>query len=332
MIIKSYNLKKNLNQNINFFLLYGNNKGLIRETIETTFVPPIFSKNVIKYEENEIINNVETFHEGILNKSFFDDEKLIIINRATDKILEIIKEIIEKKIQNLKIVSVSGNLEKKSKLRNYFEKNTSVVVVPFYEDNHQTLLLLASKFLKEKKIDMSQQNVNLIIEKTKGDRINLFNELEKIHFFKLSGKKIDDDIILKLTNLAENYNVSELVDNCLIRNKKKTLNILNENISSQEDNILILKTFLFKLKRLKQLKIEIESKKNTDLVVSSYKPPIFWKDKDLIKQQLKTLSLYQIKKLINEVNSLELLIKQNTQIANQITNNFILEKLELTNN
>jgi len=288
MIIKSYNLKKNLNQNINFFLLYGNNKGLIRETIETTFVPPIFSKNVIKYEENEIINNVETFHEGILNKSFFDDEKLIIINRATDKILEIIKEIIEKKIQNLKILLISGNLEKKSKLRNYFEKNTNVIVVPFYEDNHQTLLVLTSKFLKEKKIDMSQQNVNLIIEKTKGDRINLLNELEKIHLFKLSGKKIDDNVILKLTNLAENYNVSELVDNCLIRNKKKTLNILNENISSQEDNILILKTFLFKLKRLKKLKIEIESKKNTDVVMSSYKPPIFWKDKDLIKHQLKT--------------------------------------------
>ena len=332
MIIKSYNLKKNLDQNIDFFLLYGNNKGLIRETIETTFVPPIFSKNVIKYEENEIINNVETFHEGILNKSFFDDEKLIIINRTTDKILEIIKEIIEKKIQNLKILLISGNLEKKSKLRNYFEKNTNVIVVPFYEDNHQTLLVLTSKFLKEKKIDMSQQNVNLIIEKTKGDRINLLNELEKIHLFKLSGKKIDDNVILKLTNLAENYNVSELVDNCLIRNKKKTLNILNENISSQEDNILILKTFLFKLKRLKKLKIEIESKKNTDVVMSSYKPPIFWKDKDLIKHQLKTLSLYQIKKLINEVNSLELLIKQNAQIANQITNNFILEKLELTNN
>ena len=132
---------------------------------------------------------------------------------------------------------------------------------------------------------------------------------------------------MKLTNLAENYDISELTDQCLARNKKKTLNILNENNPSPEDNILILKTFLYKLKRLKKLKLELEVKKNADTVLSSYKPPIFWKDKDIVKQQLKIWSLSQLKSLINKTNHIELLIKKNSQVSNQIINNFILERL-----
>ena len=138
---------------------------------------------------------------------------------------------------------------------------------------------------------------------------------------------IDTNEILKLTNLAENYNISELVDQCLAKNKKKTLNILNENNLSSEDNILIIKTFLFKLKRLKKLKLELDTKKNIDIVLSSYKPPIFWKDKDIIKTQLKLWSLKQIQKIIIDVNNIEIQIKKNSQISNHMTNNFILEKL-----
>ena len=193
-------------------------------------------------------------------------------------------------------------------------------------------MIVAQNFFKEKKIKISPQNINLIIERSKGNRISLKNELKKIESFSLKKLSIELSDILKLTNLAENYNVSELTDQCLAKNKKKTLNILNENNPSSEDNILILKTFLYKLKRLKKLKLELEIKKNTDSVISSYKPPIFWKDKDMIKQQLKIWSLSQIKSLINKTNQMELLIKKNTQISNQIINNFILERLETPNN
>tara|TARA_B100001063_G_C16618912_1_gene479650 strand:- start:276 stop:653 length:378 start_codon:yes stop_codon:yes gene_type:complete len=123
-----------------------------------------------------------------------------------------------------------------------------------------------------------------------------------------------------------------LTDNCLAKNKRKTINILNENNSSVEDNILILKSFLFKLKRLKKLKEELQIKKNQEQVLSSYKPPIFWKDKEIIKHQLKNLSLNEIYSFIEKVNNLELIIKQNSQISTQLVNNFILEKLEPTNN
>mgnify|MGYP001277311643 FL=1 len=326
MIIKFYELKKNFNKSNNYYLLYGNNKGLINETIDN-ILKPNFSQNVYSYDENELLNNIEIFKEEILNKSFFENNKLIIINRATDKILKIIEEIIDKKIDDLKIILKAELLDKKSKLRNFFEKNKSTIIVPFYEDNNQTLLLLAQKFFKEKKINLSSQNINLIVERSKGDRINLKNEMEKICNYSLNKKSIDTNEILKLTNLAENYNISELVDQCLAKNKKKTLNILNENNLSSEDNILIIKTFLFKLKRLKKLKLELDTKKNIDIVLSSYKPPIFWKDKDIIKTQLKLWSLKQIQKIIIDVNNIEIQIKKNSQISNHMTNNFILEKL-----
>ena len=221
-----------------------------------------------------------------------------------------VKDIIEKKDSDLKIVLKTNILEKKSKLRNFFEKSKNLIIVPFYEDNYQTLLHLTQNFFKENKIKISTQNINYILGKTKGNRINLKNELEKIKNFSQNRSSIELNDLVKITNSAENYKISELTDQCLARNRNKTINILNENISTADDNILILKSFLYKLKRLKQLKEEMENKKNHDQVLSSYKPPIFWKDKDIIKKQLNILSLNDIKIFKKKVNELELVIKK----------------------
>ena len=327
MIIKFYDLKKKFNKNTNFYLFYGQNAGLIDETMNNTIIPNS-SKNVNYYEENEVINNGDVFKEEILNRSLFEDSKLIIISRVTDKILPIIEEIIEKNINDVKILLRTIVLDKKSKLRNFFEKNSKTIIVPFYEDNNQTLSILAQNFFKEKKINISSENINLIINRSKGDRLNLKNELEKIFNFARDKNSINTEEIIKLTNLAENYDISELIDQCLSKNKKKTINILNENNLSSEDNILILKIFLFKLKRLKKLKETMIAEKNIEKVLSSYKPPIFWKDKDFIKKQLQNWSLDQINSLLKDINQLEILIKKNSQISNLITNNFILDKVE----
>ena len=331
MIIKNFNLKKSLDKKINFYLLYGQNSGLIDETVKLV-LKPIFSKNIFHYDENEVLSKIDEFKEEIFNKSFFENDKLIIISRVSDKILSIIEEIIDRKTQDITIIIRAGILEKKSKLRSFFEKNANTIVVPFYEDNNQSLMKIAQNFFYEKKIQISPQNINYIVERSNGNRINLRNELDKILYFSQKKPIIELDEILKLTNLTENYSFSELADQCLLKNKKKTLNIINENITSAEDNIIILKTFLYKLKRLKKLKIDFETKKNYDVVISSFKPPIFWKDKDLIKQQLKIWSLAQIQSSIRKVNDVELLIKKNSQIANQIVNDFILEKLIQTSN
>jgi DNA polymerase-3 subunit delta len=330
MLIKYFDLEKINKNKINYYLFYGPNLGLIEDTIKNIF-KPIFSKNIINYDELDILNNKEEFKEQIFNKSFFDDDKFIIINRATDKIFEIIKEIIDTKIDDVKIIIKAGNLEKKTKIRNFFEKEKKTIITAFYEDNFQSLSLLVQKFIKENNIKISNEIINLVIERSKGNRINLNNELGKIFLFSKKNNIINFDSISKLTNLFENYGFAELVDSCLLKNRKKTINILNENNPNSEDNILVLKSFLFKLKRLKKLKTKMNDTKNIDQIINTFKPPIFWKEKELVKQQLKQRTLSDIKLLINKVNNLELLIKKNSQTSSQILNNFILENLEKTN-
>ena len=331
MLIKSSELKSFKIQNINYYLFYGPNSGLIEETISKIF-KPTFPKNIINYDETEILNNINGFREMVFNKSFFDDEKFIIINRASNKILTTIQELVESKITDLKVIIKAEALEKKSKLRSYFEKNKSTVITAFYEDNYQSLLLIISKIFRDKKINVSNEVINLIIERSRGNRVNINNELEKILTYTKDHNKISLDDVLKLTNLTENYNISELVDQNLSKNSKKTINILNENNLNTEENILILRTFLNKLKRLKKLKIDLEKNKNIEQVLSSARPPIFWKEKEIVKQQLKVKSLSDIKFLIKKVNYLELIIKKNLQASDKILNNFILENLENSNN
>ena len=331
MIIKYFELKKNLKHNINFYLLYGSNSGLIEETLNNV-LKPNFSKNLYYYDEKEILSNESEFVENILNKSFFEQDKLIIINRISDKILNLIEDILNKKIEDLKIILISENLEKKSRLRNFFEKNDKTIITPFYEDSYQSLLFLTQNFLKEKKINISNENINFIIERSKGNRINLKNELEKIALYSLKKQSINFDQIIKLTNLSENYNISELIDQCLAGNKKKTIKILNENIPSSEDNILIIKNFLFKLKRLKKLRENLEKNQSAEIAISSFKPTIFWKDKEIIKQQLKIWSVEKINTHIKKVNQIEGLIKKNSQLSSLTVNNFIFDSLENINN
>ncbi len=325
MISKYYEIKKFTNK-INYFLFYGENEGQKQDVIQANF-SQFTKENIYKYNEKDIIENKQIFLENIYSKSFFENEKLILISDVSDKILNLIEEIIESNINDVVIILIAKRLDKRSKLRNYFEKEKIVIIVPFYEDTPQALLSIAKKILFENKINLSSENINLIIERSQGDRINLKNELQKIINLSQNNKKLELEDILKLTNLSENYSAGELVDNCLSKNKKRTLNILNENIPSNEDNILILRTFLNKLKRLRKLRLNLEKNNNIDQVINSFKPPIFWKDKNLIKQQIKTWELNDIESFIEYLNYTESLIKKNPQISNQIINNMILDKI-----
>ncbi len=330
MIIKSYEINKiNLKKN-NVYLLYGENEGFKNKVIDDTFKK--FSKNIYKYDEKEILNNKENFFNKILSKSFFETEKLIIILRSTDKIVNIIEEIIEKNIEDTKIILLANILEKKSKLRMLFEKNKNIVCVPFYSDNFQTLNNIANTYFREKKIPISQETINILVARSRGDRLNLNNEIIKIENFTKSKKIINVDDILKLTNLAENYSVNELVDSCLAKNSKKTINILNENNYSTEDCILIIKTFLIKAKRLNKLKSQTKENENIDQLITSFKPPIFWKDKEIIKEQVKNWTLKKVENLIYKINEIELLIKKNSSNSINILFDFIITQSNKTNN
>ena len=323
MIIKSYEVNKTIN-NYDFYLFYGKNQGLKEEHIKE-----ILKKNqgkVFNYDEKEIQEEKEIFFENILSGSLFEDSKIIIINRASDKIYPIVQEIIERDIKSVKIIINSGLLEKKSKLRSLFEKEKNLICIPTYPDNNETLSRLTANFLKNEKILISQQNINLIINKCNGDRHNLKNELEKIKNFALNKQNITTQEILKLINLSENYSFSELIDNCLAKNKNKIMTILNENNFSNEDCIIILRTFLIKAKKILTLSLEFEKNKNLDKTITSAKPPIFWKDKEIVKIQLNKWKPNKIKELIYHLNDIELQTKKNFNNSIMIITNFILEK------
>ena len=325
MIIKSYETNKIDLIFSNIILFYGQNQGAKEEEINK-ILKAHKDKNLSKYDEKEILDNIEVFFENILSESLFENEKIILINRASDKIVGIIEELIEKKISKISILINSNILEKRSKLRSIFEKNGKLICVPFYPDTIETLSKLSYNYLRENKIILSQEHINLIVNRCNGDRGVLKNELEKIKFLSISKKKLSTEDILKISNLVENHEISELVDNCLAKNQKKIINIMSENNFNNEDCIIIVRIFLNKLKRLSNLIINYTNNKDLDKTITNAKPPIFWKDKQLVKAQINKWSYEQIKKLIFEINEIELQIKQNKLNPINVVSNFILDK------
>ena len=329
MILKSYEIGKKFEKN--FYLFHGQNDGH-KEQIVDELIKSKYETNTYKYFEREILDNLDNFYNSILSKSFFDNERLFIIKDATEKIRNEIENLLEKEISGTKIILFSKILEKKSKLRNLFEKNVNLISVAFYADNSQSLTTIANNFFRKKKISISFEAINLIVNKANGERKNLINELEKVEMYLLKKNKISLDEIEKITNNNENSDLSELVDNCLAKNNKKTIYIMNENNFGPEDTIPIIRIFLFKAKRLLGLVKNYAFEKNIENTITNYRPPIFWKDKEIVKKQITAWSSQQVEKLILEINEIELLIKKNSQISIQILSDFIINKSQMSNN
>jgi len=328
MIVKAFELSKININNYNLYLLHGKNEGLKKATI-SKITSSYENIEIQKFDEKQILDNQELFMDEILSSSLFYAEKLVIINQTTDKILKNIEYIYNKKINGLILIINSDLLEKKSKLRNFFEKEKELISVPFYPDTTQTLSFLANKFFKEKKISISQSNINLIINKCNGDREFLENELSKIEFFLYNKKSIETHELSKLINLIENHSISDLLDNCLINNARKVLIILNENNFNNEDCIIIIKTFLAKTKKILKLANNYAKNNNLEMTISESKPPIFWKEKDAVKQQLQKWKPDMLKKLIANINQVELELKKNSQSSLSILMNFIFEQISI---
>ena len=322
MIIKSFELEKIKILSSNIHLIYGSNEG-IKDDIITKYYLKNFNGEILKYDEQEILNNKEEFVSSLLNKSLFEINKLVIISRATDKIFDVLNDILKREILEIVIIIKSSILEKKSKLRNLFEKDQRVICTPVYEDDNRSLNLVIQNFLRKHKFNLSQEIKNIIIERSKGDRINLVNELSKLKNLSLSKSKISVDDVNKLSNLAENYSVFELSDNYLAKNSKQVSNILNENNYSPEDCILIIRTILNKCKRLLKIRTEIDNNSNIDQVISSFKPPIFWKEKDIVKKQAQLWSTNDVKEIIFKISQLEVLVKKNSSNSVLFVSNFV---------
>jgi len=321
MIIKSFEINK-ININNNIVLLYGLNQGHKEQIINEYFVKN-YKGEIVRLDETEVINNKENFISSLLTKSLFEENKLLILSRITDKILEIINEIIERKIEGIKIILNSNNLDKKSKLRNLFEKNKNMACIPVYEDTEKSLTFITQNFFKTKNIKSSSEVVSLLVERSKGDRNNLLNELSKLESLSYTKNNINIDDVKILTNLAENYSVFELSENYLAKNKKKVSKILNENNYSSDECILILRTILNRSKRLLSLKKQVDNSNNIDSVISTFRPPIFWKEKEIVRKQIKSWSTTEVKNMIYKINNLEVLIKKNSYNSVNLISDFV---------
>ena len=326
MIIKNFEIGKKKFDKQNFFLVYGENEGLKNDIIAE--LKKKFNGAIENYDETQIISENEIFYEKLFNQSLFEKEKIITINRCSEKIFDIIENIIEKKISDIKIILNANILEKKSKLRNLFEKNKELVIIPTYKDTSITLVEIAKKFFYNYKISISQETINLLVSRCNGNRGHLKSELEKITLYIHDKKNINLEEIYRLTNLAENISINELVDTSLSKNVHKTAEMLNESNYKSEDGILILRTFLQKAKRLLNLYERKDEDESFDALINNYAPPIFWKDKPIVKKHLENWTKSKIRDLIFKINKTEIFLKKNNSISLMLVFNFIYETAE----
>ena len=335
MLIKSYEiLKKDLNF-LNSFLIYGENTGLKQDIVKS--VIELKEKKNIKYkqfkfEEEEIIKNQNNFFNLIFSGSLFDEKKVIFINRTTDKLFNLISEISKKDVEDILIFFKADQLEKKSKIRNLFEKDKNLVCVACYQDNNFNLIKIINDEIKQTKIKLSMESVNLLIERASGDRNNLRNEINKLKSFAFDKRLISYDQVKELTNMVGNYQNDYIVNICLNGDKKKLNKILRENNFSFEDFLILLKIFSKKIHRLLKIKIFNRLEKNLDQIFNQIRPPIFWKEKEDVKKQVRLWNEKKLNLIIKKINEIELNCKKNHELATNITLDFLSTVCNEVNN
>ena len=327
MIIKSYEVKKdkaNFTEN-NFFLLYGENFGL-KKDIKKFVTTEIKKKNdnieMLSFYENEILDNDNNFYNSAYSGSLFGDKKIITIYEATDKIIKKITDVYDKYPENILLIIFAGILEKKSKLRNFFEKNKKTICVPCYLDDERNLFIIAQSELKKNNIVLSRETINLLIEKSNSDRNNLRNEIEKIKCYALNKNKLEFDKIKSLINFSGEIKSDMLVNECLSGNIFQYKKIVSELYVGTVNQIMLLRILSNKIQRLLKIKKQENKSNHLDSLINASKPQIFWKEKPLVKKQLTIWSLNDLKIIVNGINNTELLCKKNPQISNAIFFNF----------
>ena len=337
MIVKSYEIQRNPSNFIkyNLFLLYGENYGLkkdIKESIKIAFNQKSTHIELLSLYENDITDREENFYNSIYSGSLFSNKKIITINNGTDKIIKQVKDIVEKIPKNVFIIIYSGVLEKKSKLRNFFETSIKTLCIPCYLDNEKDLAIIAKTELKKNNIILSSEMINLLIEKSNNDRGNLRNEIEKITSFALNKKNLEIDEIKSLINFSGEYKSDNFINECLCGNILQYKKILSELYSNTVNQISLLRMLSNKIQRLLNMKEMEGNYKNLDDLLNASKPPIFWKEKPMVKKQLTIWTLTNLKKTIYDINDIELLCKKNPQISTMIFFNFFTKICRKANN
>ena len=320
MIAKSYEIEKKPENflNYNLFLLYGENSGLkkdIRESIKIAIEKKNKDMEYLSFYENEINDNEDNFYNSIYAGSLFGNKKIITISNGSDKIIKQIEDITSKYPENIFIIIYADVLEKKSKLRTFFEKNSKLLCIPCYLDNSRDLEIIARNEFKKNNMQVSKEILNLIIEKSNKDRNNLKNEIEKIKSFSLDKKNLELEDIKMLINFSGEYKSDILINECLCGNISQYKKILSETYTNTINQIFLLRILSNKMQRLLAMKKDEENHKNLDSLLNTIRPPIFWMEKPMVKKQLSIWNLENIKNTLKEINDTEILLKKNNQLS-----------------
>ena len=314
MIYKSYLVEQDFNSlNKNFILFYGENLGLKNDFKKKIKLNKGNAETVSLLQE-DIIKDEDNFFNMVFNLSLFQKERIFIIENVNDKILPILEKIEQKTVEE-KIVLFSELLDKKSKLRNYFEKSNKVGIVPCYVDNEITLKKIILDKLKGY-TGLTNQNLNIILENCGLDRSKLNNELDKIATF-FENKIIDDDKLETLLNFKVNDSFELLKDQALIGDKIKTNKLISDTILENGKNIFYLNVINQRLMKLLEVN-EITKNGKLDEAIGKIKPPIFWKDKPIFNIQAKKWNKNKLKKVLNQTYKIELKIKSNSQVSQSL--------------
>jgi len=315
--LKSYIVEQNLEilNNYQAALLYGENNGL-KDDIKSRLKDHNADSEIINFFEDEIIKNKNILYDNINNESLFNKKKLILIQRATDKILDEIYDSLEKRNQNIKICIFSENLDKKSKLRNLFEKNKNLAICACYPDNERTLINYISKELSCYK-DLNGEFINLIINNSKMDRKVIQSELVKIKNYFIE-KKLNKDQLLQILNIKNNNDFEEIRDIALIGGREKINKLLSEMELLGEGSFFFLNSLNYRIIRLIEIQRINQNCNSYEQTIENIKPTIFWKDKPIYIQQLKKWNLNKLNKVASKIRQTEVLLKKNSHLKNDI--------------
>ena len=315
MIVKNHELKRLDLLEFKLILFYGKNEGLKFEIIENFLNK--FKGQVYKYDENEFIGNFDLIFTEMINSSLFDDKKLIILSRITEKIFKYVEEIDKKNTSDVTIILNSGVLEKKSKLRNLFEKSKEYGTTACYPDNEVTIRKIITNELRGFE-GLNGININIISDNCNNDRDRLFNEIEKIKTY-FYNKKIETHQLENLLNIKNVDDFNNLKDQILIGNKKLINKLLSETYLDSEKYIYYISLINQRLKKLLELKEKIETTRlSATSVIDQLKPPVFWKDKPNLIIQSKKLDPNIISQIFKKTYDLELKIKSNSLVDKTI--------------
>ena len=317
MILKSYIVEQNtaILNDYQATLLYGENSGL-KEDIKLKIKDQNKKAEIFFFFEEEILKNKNILYENFANESLFSEEKIFFLEQATDKILEQILEVLEKKNEKIKIYIFSEILDKKSKLRNLFEKDKRVAIFACYEDTEKTLINYIVKELAGFK-GLTGEIINLIITNSGSNRKIIQNEIVKIKVF-FFNKLINKNQIIEILNIKNDSGFEEIRDTALIGKKDKINKLLSELNLLSEDSFFYLNSLNYRILKLIEIQKINQTYKNYEQALESLKPPIFWKDKPIYLQQLKKWNMPKLNKAANKISNAEILMKKNSIVRNDI--------------